>query len=89
MIYTEERQKEIVSNFQQLLMDADNFPREKNPDDYKPFWIGLRGDGASLLGLTLHLTQSLTTAKRVIEELIAEKKQSEVEVAPELDKLTE
>ena len=89
MIYTDERQKKIVDDFRKLLMDADNFPRDKNPDDFKPFWYRLRGEGASLLGLTLHLTQSLITARRVIEELVAEKKRGEVEVAPELDKLTE
>ena len=48
-LYTKENQKEIVDNFVKLLMDADNFPREKDPDDYRPFWVGLRDRGASLL----------------------------------------
>ena len=50
-------------------MEADNFPREKNPDDYRMFWTGLRGDGASMLGLTLHLIESLTNAKSKIDQL--------------------
>ena len=54
-IYTEERVNEIIKNFQNLLMEADNFPRDKNPNDYRPFWTGLRGAGSSLLGLTNHL----------------------------------
>ena len=68
-LYTKENQKEIVDNFRELLMDADNFPREKNPDDYKPFWIGLRDRGAGLLGLTRYLQSSLRAAHIVIERL--------------------
>jgi len=68
-LYTEERQQEIVNKFRALLLEADNFPREKNPDDYRMFWTGLRGDGASMLGLTLHLIESLTNAKSKIDQL--------------------
>jgi hypothetical protein len=68
-LYTEERQQEIVNKFRALLLEADNFPREKNPDDYRMFWTGLRGDGASMLGLTLHLIESLTNAKTKIDQL--------------------
>jgi len=68
-LYTEERQQDIVNKFRALIMEADNFPREKNPDDYRMFWTGLRGDGASMLGLTLHLIESLTNAKTKIDQL--------------------
>jgi hypothetical protein len=68
-LYTKESQKEIVDNFRELLKDADNFPREKNPDDYKPFWVGLRDRGAGLLGLTRYLQSSLRAAHIVIERL--------------------
>lgn len=68
-LYTEERQQDIVNKFRALLLEADNFPREKNPDDYRMFWTGLRGDGASMLGLTLHLIESLTNAKTKIDQL--------------------
>jgi hypothetical protein len=68
-LYTKENQKEIVDNFRELLKDADNFPREKNPDDYKPFWVGLRDRGAGLLGLTRYLQSSLRAAHIVIERL--------------------
>ena len=74
-LYTKENQKEIVDNFRELLMDADNFPREKNPDDYRPFWVGLRDRGAGLLGLTRYLQSSLRAAHIVIERLAAEKEE--------------
>ena len=75
-LYTDERQKDIVNKFRNLLMDADNFPRGKNPNDYRMFWTGLRGEGSSLLGLTMHLSESLTNAKKVIDQLVAEKEHS-------------
>lgn len=75
-LYTDERQQEIVNKFRNLLMEADNFPRENKPDDYRMFWTGLRGEGASLLGLTMHLTESLSNAKKVIDQLVAEKEKS-------------
>ena len=89
-LYTKENQKEIVDNFVKLLMDADNFPREKDPDDYRPFWVGLRDRGASLLGLTRYLQSSLRAADTVIDRLAAEleKKQRDKDDL-ELDKLTE
>ena len=74
--YTAERQEEIVNKFRNLLMDADNFPREKDPNDFRMFWTGLRGEGASILGLTMHLTESLANAKQVIDRLVEEKEQS-------------
>ena len=86
-LYTKENQKEIVDNFRELLMDADNFPREKDPDDYKPFWVGLRDRGASLLGLTRHLQSSLRAAHIVIERLEQSNKSDNDDL--ELDKLTE
>ena len=90
-LYTKENQKEIVDNFRELLKDADNFPREKDPDDYRPFWVGLRDRGASLLGLTRYLQSSLRAAHIVIERLTAEKEQSNKSDKDdlELDKLTE
>ena len=86
-LYTKENQKEIVYNFVKLLMDADNFPREKDPDDYRPFWVGLRDRGASLLGLTRHLQSSLRAAHIVIERLEQSNKSDNDDL--ELDKLTE
>ena len=86
-LYTKESKKEIVDNFRELLKDADNFPREKDPDDYKPFWVGLRDRGASLLGLTRHLQSSLRAAHIVIERLEQSNKSDNDDL--ELDKLTE
>ena len=40
------------------------------------FWTGLRGEGASILGLTMHLTESLANAKQVIDQLVEEKEKS-------------
>ena len=75
-LYSDERQQEIVNKFRNLLMEADNFPREKNPNDFRMFWTGLLGEGSSILGLTLHLSESLTNAKKVIDQLVAEKEHS-------------
>ena len=75
-LYSAERQQEIVNKFRNLLMEADNFPREKNPNDFRMFWTGLRGEGSSMLGLTMHLTESLANAKLVIDQLVEEKEQS-------------
>ena len=86
-LYTKESQKEIVDNFVKLLMDADNFPREKDPDDFKPFWVGLRDRGASILGLARHLQSSLRAAHIVIERLEQSNKSDNDDL--ELDKLTE
>jgi|TARA_B100000586_G_scaffold78787_1_gene55440 hypothetical protein len=58
-LYDEKSVKKILDDFSKLLMEADNFPREKDPDDYREFWSGLRGEGSSLLGLTRHLLDVL------------------------------
>ena len=63
IIYTIERQNEIINNFKSLLKEADNFPRDKNPTDYKIFWTALRSEGSNLLGLTHHLLSILETEK--------------------------
>jgi len=74
-IYTPERQEEIVNEYRKLLMDADNYNGGTKPD-YKMFWSSLRGKGASILGLTMHLTESLASAHKVIDQLVEEKDQS-------------
>jgi hypothetical protein len=81
-IYTPERQEEIVNEYRKLLMDADNYNGGPRPD-YKIFWSSLRGKGASILGLTMHLTESLESAHKVIDKLVKEKEQSELEVSNE------
>ena len=75
-LYTDERQQEILNKFIIFLMVAYNFQRQNKPHDYRMFWTGLRGEGSSLLGLTLHLSESLANAKKVIDQLTAEKEQS-------------
>jgi hypothetical protein len=62
-IYSTERQNEIINSFKTLLKEADNFPRDKNPTDYKIFWTALRSEGSNLLGLTHHLLSILETEK--------------------------
>ena len=80
--YTPERQQEIVTEYRKLLMDADNYNGGPNPD-YKMFWSSLRGKGASILGLTLYLLESLESSHKVIDKLVEENKQSELEVSNE------
>ena len=69
-IYTEERQKEILNKFQELLQADDNLGVREgqsvgNPVqvDYKKFWVALRGDGAAIFGLTNYLKQVLDYQK--------------------------
>ena len=68
-MYTSERQEEIILKFRELLKDADNFPRDKDPRDYRPFWTGLRLEGSNLLGLCNHLADQLNLAVDVISKL--------------------
>ena len=58
-VYPAETVIEIIEEFQDLLKDADNFPRDKAPNDYREFWSGLRGRGSRLLGLANHLIELL------------------------------
>ena len=82
-IYSDERQKEILNNFQVLLQSADNMgvrdgQSVSNPGqvNYKKFWVALRGDGAALFGLANYLKQVLDyqieTAGRSMQEEIAQ-----------------
>ena len=65
MAYTEEYINEIRKNFQNLLMEADNFSTygsnqtEKQDKEYKQFWLGLRKEGPEILGLIKHLMGAL------------------------------
>ena len=70
-----ERQAEVLKEFQELLMEADNFPRGADPSDYRKFWTGLRGKGSSLLGLTRFLGDQLNMAVEVINKLEEEMKE--------------
>jgi len=75
--YTTEKQDEIIKNFKDLLKEADNFPRDKNPDDYKIFWTSLRREGSNLLGLTLHLLSILELVEH--DDSLTEKSKKENE----------
>ncbi len=61
-MYSEERIKEIVDAFQQLLVNADNTgssETEFGSIDFKKFWHGLRREGSNLFGVTRHLLGEL------------------------------
>ena len=58
-MYEPERIIEIMENFQKILVEADNFPSEQDPKDYKKFWNALRGEGAAIFGLTTYLLDNL------------------------------
>ena len=79
-VYTEERVEEIIKNFQDLLVEADNFPRDKDPKDFRIFWTGLRGAGSSLLGLTNHL-------KAIIDQKRAQPSEEDKEKKAEQDRI--
>ena len=50
----EEKYTKIIENFQQKLMDADNFHGGDRPD-YKEFWQAWRQQGPAMLNLTKEL----------------------------------
>ena len=58
-MYEPKRVIEIMENFQKRLVEADNFPKDQDPKDYKKFWSALRGDGGALFGLTTNLLDNL------------------------------
>ena len=53
-MYTKESIQKIKDNFQNLLCEADNFPRDMKDTSYKQFWLGLRKEGPEILGLLRH-----------------------------------
>ena len=91
-IYSDERQKEILNNFQVLLQSADNMGvrdgQSPGQVDYKKFWVALRGDGAALFGLANYLKQVLDyqieTAGRSMQEEIAQDTTGDLEGEVEL-----
>ena len=50
----EEKYTKVIENFQQKLMDADNFHGGDRPD-YKEFWQAWRQQGPAMLNLTKEL----------------------------------
>ena len=58
-MYEPERIIEIMKNFQKILVEADNFPSDQDPKDYKKFWSAFRGEGAAIFGLTTYLLDNL------------------------------
>ena len=69
--YTEERQKEIVANFFNLLIAA-NDDSLKNADEYSVLllhnWQRMQASGADLLELTQHLIELVAFKQSVIDE---------------------
>jgi len=74
-IYTDQRQSEILNNFQDLLQAADNLGVREGQSvsnlaqvDYKKFWVALRGEGAAIFGLTNYLKQVLDYQIKIAED---------------------
>jgi hypothetical protein len=69
--YTEERQKEIVANFFNLLIAA-NDDSIRNADEYSVLllhnWQRMQAEGADLLELTQHLIELVAFKQSVIDE---------------------
>ena len=53
-MYSKERCEKVINDFQQKLMDADNFHGGDRPD-YKEFWQAMRLEGPMILNATKHL----------------------------------
>ena len=56
-LYTSERITEIMKDFQKALENADNFPKNDTPTNYRQFWIAFRKEGSALFGLTNYLLE--------------------------------
>jgi len=67
VMYSEERIEEIIDSFKKTMIRADNFPRDNDPKDYRPFWIAFRGEGANLLGVTLYLYETVVKQQKSID----------------------
>ena len=61
--YTSERITEIMKAFQQALQNADNFPKNDTPTNYRQFWIAFRKEGSALFGLTNYLLGETSVKK--------------------------
>jgi len=60
-MYSKERCEKVINDFQQKLMDADNFHGGDRPD-YKEFWQAMRKEGPAILNVAKHLyTEYLKT----------------------------
>ena len=58
-MYTEERTKEILDAFTEVLVKADKFSSGGDPKEYKQFWIAFRREGSALLGLSRYLYDTI------------------------------
>ena len=54
-MYDEKRINQILTEFQEVLKDADNFSESRNMTEalkeYRKMWASFRGTGANMLGL--------------------------------------
>ena len=79
-MYPPERITEVIGLFSELLKEADNSGTLKiqrtgltaeeytaAAKDARKYWLGLRREGANILGVTRHLQDQLTQAENVIE----------------------
>ena len=56
IMYTKEACEEVIKNFQQRLMEADNLKKNKNGKmDYETCWKAMRLEGPMILNVTKHL----------------------------------
>ena len=62
-LYTSERITEIMKDFQKALENADNFPKNDTPTNYRQFWVSFRKEGSALLGLTNYLLGEASAKK--------------------------
>jgi len=57
-MYEPERINQIMKEFQEAMVEADNFPKDNESKDYKKFWLSFRKQGAALFGLTNFLLEN-------------------------------
>ena len=55
-MYSKETCEEVIKNFQQRLVEADNLKKDKNGNmDYETCWKAMRREGPMILNVTKHL----------------------------------
>ena len=71
---------DIIMNFQNLLIDADNFPRATNDKSYEQFWLGLRKHGPEMLGITKAILSELEKSIKLLKQSQIKEAQGSIEL---------
>ena len=60
--------RKIIQKFQNLLVEADNFPRATDDNSYKQFWLGIRKQGPEVLGIMKAILTELEKSIKALSQ---------------------